>query len=215
MGVLGRLVKPPAAPAGSTWTAGCPLPRLLCIVVQLPYQVNPSDDDHGCSIVTIHEIREETLQALQQDTPPAHIRLLRDFVCAGQTDLPQSQGKTNSAGLFKAIAQVGNFDELTLPWLLKRPVKSYNGKPCLITKSGTTFKGPRNEWLEVDVDVRDFNTFARNMLYQLREHLKEASIHCGFTIQGCTPEELPEGIVTDIWLHNIDIVENPTIITDL
>eukprot|EP00415_Alexandrium_ostenfeldii_P005081 UN5081 len=91
-------------------------------------------------------------------------------------------------------------------------VRKFNGKPCLITKSGTVFKDPAGEWLEVDIDIRRFCYVARSMLISLREVLPRSSVHCGFTIQGCDEEELPEGIVCDMWLHNVNLVDDPRLI---
>lgn len=213
--VMGRLVQSSAI-AGSSWEAGCLLPRLLCFVVQLPYKVTGScEEDPGCSIVTVHQITDETLNALKQDPLPPHIQLFAKFVQGGETDLPQHPaGKSDTSGVFKAIARVGNFEDLHFNMLLRPVVSKYNGTPCLITKSGTVFKGPSDEWLEVDVNVRKFSKIARSSLYQLQGHLKQCSIHCGFTIQACTPDELPEYIVADSWLHNIDILEDPRLIDD-
>eukprot|EP00415_Alexandrium_ostenfeldii_P001878 UN1878 len=93
--------------------------------------------------------------------------------------------------------------------MLMSTVRKFNGKPCLITKSGTVFKDPAGEWLEVDIDIRRFCKLARTMLISLRELLPRSSVHCGFTIQGCDEEELPEGIVIDMWLHNVNLVDDP------
>ncbi|CAK0810660.1 unnamed protein product [Prorocentrum cordatum] len=213
--VMGRLIQSSDI-AGSSWEAGCLLPRLLCFVVQLPYGVSgSSEEDPGCSVVTVHQITEETLDALKQDPLPNHVKLFANFVRGGETNLPQhSRGKSHTSGVFKAIARVGNFEDLRLSMFMRPVASKYNGTPCLITKSGTVFKGPSDEWLEVDVDVRKFSAVARRSLYSLQGSLKQCSIHCGFTIQACTPEELPEYIVADSWLHNIDIIEGPRTIDD-
>lgn len=50
-------------------------------------------------------------------------------------------------GRFKAMAQVWNIKELGLPGFIEK----YNGKPVLITKSGTFIKG--NGYYEMDINV--------------------------------------------------------------
>merc|ERR1712228_1040483 len=88
-------------------------------------------------------------------------------------------------------------------------VRNYNGKPALITRSGRIFKDPKDEWMEVDIDVRVFSYAARSGLYNLQGSLPMATVHIGFTIQACADEDLPEGIVCCCRLHNLDLVHSP------
>mmetsp|Transcript_80882 Transcript_80882/g.252293 ORF Transcript_80882/g.252293 Transcript_80882/m.252293 type:complete len:393 (-) Transcript_80882:100-1278(-) len=217
--VLGRLVPVPSSQSTQRngelgWWPGCPLPRVLCVVAQLPEQVGPVFGEHpaedaGVSIVTIFRIKPETIRVLRSCRWPADLRMFVDFVKAGKTDLPTDRGGSKTSGLMKAVAAVGNLEEVGVPKLLLPTVRKYSGKPCLITKSGTVFKDPSGEWLEIDIDLRRFCRLARTMLVSLRDLLPRSSVHCGFTIQGCDDDELPEGIVCDMWLHNINLKDDP------
>jgi len=219
--VLHRLVEmPPQAPysgTGETWWPGCPLPRVLCIVGQIPFERGPAlfgdhpANDHGCSIITLYRIKPSTLHLLRSERRTPAISLFAQFVSGGTTHLV---GGNRTSGLFKAIAVAGNVDAVGVPRVLMPTVRKFNGKPCLITQSGTVFRDASGEWLEVNVDIRRFCSLARNMLVSLRDLLPRASVHCGFTIQGCEDHELPEGIVADVWLHNVDLINGARYIDD-
>jgi len=217
--VLHRLVPMPPQGGNETWWSGCPLPRVLCIVAQIPYERGPTlfgehpANDHGCSIITVHRIKPTTLQMLRSERRMAAVSLFAKFVSGGTTHLV---GGTKTSGLFKAIAVAGNVEAIGVPRVLLPTVRKFNGKPCLITQSGTVFQDTsgRGEWLEVNVDIRRFCSLARNMLVSLRDLLPRTSVHCGFTIQGCEDHELPEGIVADVWLHNVDLITDARAIDD-
>lgn len=211
--VLHRLVAIPPqgvhSESDETWWPGCPLPRILCIVAQIPYERGPTlfgehpASDHGCSIITLHRIRPATLRLIRSERRTAAVSLFAKFVNGGTTHLI---GGTQTSGLFKAIAVAGNVETIGVPRVLLPTVRKFNGKPCLITQSGTVFRDASGEWLEVNVDIRHFCSLARNMLVSLRDLFPRTSVHCGFTIQGCDDHELPEGIVADVWLHNVDLI---------
>merc|ERR1712083_232971 len=109
-------------------------------------------DDHGLSIVAFFHIKGETLQMLKNPNPPSCLRLFKEFVEGGTTDLPRPNGANKTTGLFKGIANGENPDDISIPFLLKPTVLKYNAKPCLMTKSGTVYKSPDGEWFEIGVD---------------------------------------------------------------
>jgi len=218
--VIGRLVEAPSS-KGDGWTSGCPLPRILCIVVHLPYGCDwssrsPSLDvnvaDPGCSVVAMFAIKKETVEAARSDQPPASVRILRDFVQRASDQCPV--GDKSSSGILKAIAIGENVDSLGMSSLLLSIVHRYNGTPMLVTRSGHVRKDPAGEWLEVNIDVRVWSFTARNALYNLRESLAIASVHCGFVIQGCKDDELPEGMIGACYIHNLDIMSSPRFVND-
>merc|ERR1712151_941650 len=53
------------------------------------------------------------------------------------------------SGIFKAVGMVENWEEVGLPHYLKK----CNGRPALITKSGSIVEGRNKEWMEITVDV--------------------------------------------------------------
>lgn len=234
--VIGRLVPEEALPrmqyrmdipdhgGGRTpeWKPSCPLPRLICINMMLPFATgtNPFGQDHGCSVVGFFEIKPETLQALQSNKVPACVRLFKEFydgpagLPGGSKDHPDRSlhrrlqpgiKKDLCPGLLKAVAYCENPQDINIP----EAFRTYNGKPCLITKSGYIIKDPRGEWLEIGVDVRRFNMLARTCLCNFRGMLPRASIHYGFWIQAVEDEDMPEAILCDIYCHGFNMIDDP------
>lgn len=214
------------------WRPGCPFPRILLVNVQLPSRAGPTlygehpKEDSGCSVVAVFRIRPETLQMLERlDEAPPHLHLCKSFL-EGQCGDPGSDAKdakrslfsrrnlsvkaTKNSGLFKAVALGENPEEVNIPkWMEK-----YNGKPCLITKSGSIVRHPSGEWIEIGVDVRRFSTLARNMLVNFRSFLPKARVHVAFLIQGVANEELPEGLLADVHFHYTNLFEHAQRIVD-
>lgn len=208
--------------ASLQWKEGCPLPRVICINMMMPYAtgLNPFHKDAGCSFVGLFEIKPETLKAAMSDKPPAHVELFRKFWegPAGKPGCPNTDldrclaqrmvkgvKKDQQPGLFKAVAKCVNPQDVNVPDILHQ----YNGKPCLITKCGYVIKDPAGEWMEIGIDVRGFNVLARKMLCSFRNMLPRTKIHYGFLIQGVEDEELPEGLLCDMYCHGINMMDNP------
>mmetsp|Transcript_53210 Transcript_53210/g.164932 ORF Transcript_53210/g.164932 Transcript_53210/m.164932 type:complete len:460 (+) Transcript_53210:2-1381(+) len=210
------------------WTPDCPCPRVLCINMMLPYEtgLNPWKKDGGCSFVGFFHIKPETIHALRTDNPPACVKLFKDF-CAGPAAAPgapttdpdrtlhrrvrKGRKKDQQSGIFKAIACCENPEDVHVPDMFH----TYNGKPCLITKCGYIVKDPAGEWLEIGVDVRGFNILARRMLYSFRSLLPRTKIHYGFLIQGVEDEEMPEGLLCDMYVCGVDMLKDPRRVDDL
>jgi len=89
-------------------------------------------------------------------------------------------------GRFKAMALVDNIGELDLPSM----VASYNGKPTLITHSGTLTRG--DDLLQLDINIHRFAFVARKGLDYVKEKLELGDIRIGFTIEAREDEYLPE-----------------------
>lgn len=206
------------------WTPDCPLPRLLCINLMLPYEtgVNPFGKDHGCSVIGFFQIKPETLHALQHpESAPPCVKLFQKFYegPAGKPGGPLTdpdrclerrvksipKKKDLQSGLFKAVAKCENPEDVNIP----KSLTEYNGKPCLITKSGYIVKDPNGVWLEIGVDVRRFNLLARKCLSSFRNWLTQAKIHYGFWIQAIEDECMPEGLVCDLYCHHFNMMEDP------
>jgi len=228
--IIGRLVtKFPDPPKGcgacgieDPWS--CPLPRWICINLMLPYKVgiNPfvKDPDPGCSFVGFFHIKPETLKAVGNKEQPPCVKLFQKFF-AGPAGIPGGHDKDKSrslnmrvdpkkrkdqqSGLFKVTALCENAHEVKVP----ENFRSYNGKPCLITKCGYIVKDPGGEWLEIGIDVRGFNLLARTALAKLRNNLPLTRIHYGFLIQGVEDEELPEALLCDMHMYGINLIDDP------
>jgi len=214
------------------WWEGCALPRILLVNVQLPYRTGPlawgshPKWDYGCSAVAIWHIKPETLQKLRRNDPNPAIRLFERFCrgpCGEYGGSPGSPDRAlgnrrlkgvkpnNQGGLFKGIAFGENPDDVPLfpQYLMK-----HNGKPCLITNSGTIVKDNRGEFIEIGIDVRKFSSLARSMLYNLRDLLESATVQLGFLIQGTEDSDLPEMLLCDLRLHNCNFLKDSKLIYD-
>uniref|UniRef100_A0A7S1AA93 Protein ENHANCED DISEASE RESISTANCE 2 C-terminal domain-containing protein n=1 Tax=Noctiluca scintillans TaxID=2966 RepID=A0A7S1AA93_NOCSC len=210
------------------WTPECPLPRLLFVNLMLPYHTvwNPlKEAGPGCSFLVCFHIKPETIRASQSKTPPPHVRLFREFcdgpagVPGGPVDAPERclnarrhpaiKKQDRDTGLLKLMANCENPGDIEVPENLKSTFQKYNGQPCLITKSGYTIKDPRCEWMEIGIDVRKFSFLARTMLGSFRHLLPKTIIHYAMTIQAVEDEDMPENLIGDIYLHNINMVDDP------
>jgi len=118
--------------------------------------------------------------------------------------------KDLQAGLFKAIAHCVNPEDVSVP----NKFREYNGKPCLITKCGYVVKDPAGEWMEICIDVRGFNIMARTMLSSFRKVLPRTKIHYCFLVQGVEDDDMPEGLICDMYVHGIDMIDHPVDISD-
>jgi hypothetical protein len=207
-----------------SWNAGCRLPRIVCVNVQVPFfGLNVLGyKDPGCSIVAMFHITGETLHRIEDPNCEPCLKQFMNFVDgpAGRLD-NRCDGKDNS-GVLKAIAYCTNLDRC-LQGLggMASVARNFNGKPCLISKSGFLKKGPQPpgimgapEWIEMSVDLRLFATAAREMLRMCRDRIATASIHVGFLVQASDEEDLPEGLIGDVVLHTVHLENDAADVTD-
>eukprot|EP00936_MAST-01D_sp_MAST-1D-sp1_P000429 g429.t1 len=225
--VLSR-VKPPAgwwpagadaeAASGSTGLRG-PLPPVIVMNCQLPYDApqmfgKGGDDRNGASIVYVFRVKAAT-QARARDLQngdgqpsdrDAALRLFMKFCNdAGNNNALQER--------LKAMGFIDNISVLGLSPL----VTQYNGKPVLVTKSGTLFRGEvpagtsaTNKtavpYLEIDVNVHRWAYLPRKALHSLRERMGEMLVKVGFVVQAETDEEMPECIFACAAVNMLDIM---------
>jgi hypothetical protein len=204
------------------WKKECGVPRILCINLMLPYQtgiLGRGRSDEGCSFVGIFQVTSKALVAASNGKMSSSLKLWQQF-CAGPCGAPGETGskdrslaarvakgikKDRQSGLFKAVAKCVNPQDVHVPDLFH----TYNGKPCLITNCGYVVKDPDGEWLEVGIDVRGFNALARSMLCQFRGRLPICKIHYGFCIQSVDDDEMPEGLLCDMYVCGVDMISDP------
>jgi len=221
--IIGRLVSVAQLPpfdgiSSLTWTTECPLPRIICVNLMLPY--TDAAADPGCSYVCFFHIRPELLALLQSGRVPACVRVFEKF-CGGPGGTPLDPKDPNrsldlrrnkarkanvDSGLLKAT--VWCEDTQKIPYFLRR----FNGKPATITKSGYIVKekpgnGKPGEWLEIGVDIRNFNSMARNVLYRNHSKLSDVVLHFGFMVQTVEDEDLPEGLFCDLRVFGMDMTK--------
>merc|ERR1719203_2133677 len=63
------------------WTPECPLPRVICINMMMPYTMGvvPMQKDAGCSFVGFFHITPQTIREASMAEPRPAVRLFRDF----------------------------------------------------------------------------------------------------------------------------------------
>lgn len=222
--VVGRLVPLSMVPRLETgWTDACPLPRVICINLQLPYTMG--SDDPGCSFVSFFHIRPEVVKDIQGGHPSPYVSLFERF-CGGpggrtgaKHDPNRSLGRRldkkvtagSDLGLLMGTVRVENAGDLHAPsWM-----RCFNDKPVPITKSGYIVRanpgvnGPPGEWLELGIDVRQFNWFARQALLRYRKLIPEASMRWGFMIRSEKRANMPESLLCDMYTYGIDMEHDP------
>lgn len=173
-----------------------PLPQHFVMNLQLPTGPPPvlfsSASNPSLSVVFYFRVREETqMMALSSSSDHALSLLTNYFRNAPKNRRLQEK--------MKLIGQVANFSELNIPNMFQ----SYNGKPVLITKSGSLHRG--NGYLEMDVDVNCFCYMARAALHQLWQKVSEAQLEVAVLVQGDTEEELPERLLGCAILDHIEL----------
>lgn len=176
-----------------------PLPQYFVINLQIPDGPPPgpfSSETKSCSSLVLYfRVRPETQEAAaSSSSTDRSLQLLKRY-CATAAKTPALQHK------MKFIGQVDNIEDLSIPSMLA----GYNGKPAMITKSGTLFHGPN--YIEIDVDIRCFSYLAKQGVHQLWNRIGEMDLCFAALIQGDTSEELPERLFACAKLHKVDIAQ--------
>ncbi|CAJ1345230.1 unnamed protein product [Effrenium voratum] len=214
---------PAASSSSARWSTACKLPRVICMNLMLPYDtgiVPWRQEDPGASFVAFFHINPTTVSSSMSKEPSPEVRQLIDFF-SGPAGAPQGdrsdpdrslagrlepgRKKDVQSGIFKANAKCLNPEDVNVPEMLNE----YNGKPCLITKSGYIIKDPNNEWVEIGIDVRGWNVLVRKMLCSYRDMIPRTKVHFGFLVQGVDDEELPEGLMCDVYVYGANIIQTP------
>ena len=96
---------------------------------------------------------------------------------------------------FKCMALVRNLDAHNLAW-----IKPYNGKPVLITESGTFRRGLQDgvRFAEMSANIHKWSFVAKKGFVTMLPKFKELRLDVGFTIEGEIDAELPECILGGI-----------------
>ncbi|OLP80975.1 hypothetical protein AK812_SmicGene38542 [Symbiodinium microadriaticum] len=136
-----------------------------------------------------------------------------------RADTPRKK-KDVQSGIFKANAKCLNPEDVNVPEMLHE----YNGKPCLITKSGYIVKDPAGEWCELGIDVRGWNVLdpagewcelgidvrGWNVLAPRILDSPVLDLHkVRFLVQGTEDDELPEGLMCDAYVYGVNIMDDP------
>lgn len=198
MGVMNALQALGTAPEG-------PLPQYFILNLQLPEGAPPmwGSDVRCCSsLVLCFRVKTETQAAAMSTTCDPALELLKGYCCNAPRDFSiQSKMKL-----------IGHAENLSVPSVLGSMFERYNGrKPVIITKSGYLISGPG--YLEMDVDIRQFNILARRALYQVWGCTSTAKLNLAAVIQGDHATELPERVFGCATLNALDLPQLTSAVT--
>ena len=143
---------------------------------------------------------EATVQALRSlETAEPCYRLFVDWCRKAPDDFA-------FRSRFKIMGMGVNWTELGLPTL----IESYNGKPTLISHSGTLHVGPGRSYMEMGINVFIFNYIARKTLDSFRGKMRDAVFDFGGTIEARSDDELPERMLFAARLTKCDLFRAST-----
>ena len=182
----------PKSPWDITDTGDPDVPPYFIINVQLPDEApsvfsSAGDGPTTCFAMWL-AIRPEAVRALKGEGPM--IPGLRCFQrwCRSAEQDPKWMTR------FKAIGVIQNWDDVASAFgSLSGKIKSFNGKPVLIRKNTTLYRG--DNYLEFDANVHKFSIVSRNLLWAVQEKLQDLCVNLAFLIESRDEDELPEAIV--------------------
>jgi len=209
-----QLMVPPVRPP-----AACDVPGVIVANMQIPRDTSGlsllSQNLRGptANAIMYFGIKPETAQALEasQDEWPNALRLLNRYWAEFEDDR-KLQETLKLIAICKNPSEVGG--------KLLSMGSSYNGKPVLITGSGTVYKGvtPENvSYGGIDVNMRCWARLARMALVKCCYCLPQAVTQVAFTIEGDHKKrggagdlELPEQVFGSCECWNVpDVVTCP------
>jgi len=100
---------------------------------------------------------------------------------------------------FKAIGFVEDIEQTGLPSF----IAGYNGKPALVTKSGT-YNRRSLQCVEMTANIHMWGYLARKGLHAIKDKFSKFVVNVGFTIEGRADEELPEILLGGARIMHLD-----------
>jgi hypothetical protein len=111
-----------------------------------------------------------------------------------------SSGDIDVKERLKIIPWIENVKTVGLPsWL-----EGYNGKPALITKSGSITRG--DDYIEITMNLFRFGFLTRKGMHHLLPGLGGFELHCALTIEGREDDELDERCFIACKARNLDLI---------
>lgn len=179
------------------------VPPMLIINVMLPKYDPPNPvwghtktDGPNWSFVFYTVMTKETQAALLDlsNASPA-VQLLHDFM---QDDSQEMRER------FKMMVSAFNPGDMDVGGVVKKLLNDYNMKP-LLTRPQHFFHTDGQTYFEVDIDVNQFGYVARKAFGSMRDKLGQLRTDLGFTIEARNEEELPECMLTILYIHKKDL----------
>mmetsp|Transcript_17637 Transcript_17637/g.23538 ORF Transcript_17637/g.23538 Transcript_17637/m.23538 type:complete len:371 (-) Transcript_17637:351-1463(-) len=143
-------------------------------------------------VVMVFAISEWVLEELKDiEKASPGVRLFAEWCRVSDTD-PDFKGR------FKAIGMVEDIESLGIPGFITK----FNGKPALISKSGTFSR--HENYIELSTNIHMWQYIARKGLVTLLPHFPRFVVNVGFTIEGRSDEDLPEVLLGGCRMIRID-----------
>lgn len=170
------------------------VPSLFCSNVILP-QGDPklfggeSDGPSTCTycIFGMTQWMADELKDLATASPAVKLFVRWCQIAPGNEGRPKDEVKAIQ-GRMKIMALVGNWDECSLPSVLKM----YNAKPVLINKSGNVHVDRKRGYIEQTVNIHLFSLLPRKGLAQCKSKVSKIQVALAATIESRDDSELPE-----------------------
>ncbi|KAL3817658.1 hypothetical protein ACHAXA_002003 [Cyclostephanos tholiformis] len=195
---------------------GTDAPDVLVVHFALPYEspnvFRQCDDGPGGECVYYLRPSRRFLDEMSgkssdstSSTPSPAARLFADWCSRCVVD-PRMRGR------FKCMALVRDIEKHNFGLL-----KTYNGKPVLITDSGTVVSGRHGDvrYLELTVNVHSWAFMAKKGFVSLMPKFPSMQMEVGFTIEAHTDEEMPECMLGSTVLSYISDTTGPMITPEM
>ncbi|EDQ88795.1 uncharacterized protein MONBRDRAFT_32615 [Monosiga brevicollis MX1] len=179
------------------------VPATFILNIQLPgaaAKMFSSDiDGPTVHLIIYYHLRPDAARAIGEgvERQPAHDLWAR--WCREAFDDEKMRGR------FKMIGVVDNFKDIGLPSILE----TYNGKPCIIYKTGSIAKGADCTYIEAGINVHLFPYLTRNMIWSYRAKSLDMQLHIAGTIEARSDEEMPERVVFTNRITNMHVFDSP------
>lgn len=158
------------------------------------------------NVITYSEIPEKFLPFLNlnpSSKPPSMKGMSPAEICVCRFLMGSDEHKSKTLKIVPKVVKG--------PWIVK---KTCDAKPAIVgTKMPTHYfydagaedKAP---YFEVDLDIVA-SSAARGILHVAQRYTKSLTLDLGFVLQGVSPDELPEQMLTGARLHGLDPVTAP------
>lgn len=172
------------------------IPPMLVINTWLPGE-EPSvfaknTDGDTYSIPMVFVLSKDTLEQLKDiDTASPGVKLLSEW-CRRAESEPDFRGR------FKCMGRIEDIESSSIP----KFIHGYNGKPALVTKSGTFTR--HENYIEFTINVNYWAFLARKGLHSLMPYFQDFIFNIGFTIEAKHDEEMPEILLGGCRVMNLD-----------
>lgn len=173
------------------------IPPMLVINTWLPGEepsmfAKSSGDGDTYSIPMVFVLSKNTLEELKDiETASPGVKLLSEWCKRAETE-------ADFRGRFKCMGMIEDIESTSIP----KFIHGYNGKPALVTKSGTFTR--HENYIEFTINVNYWAFLARKGLHTLMPYFQDFIFNVGFTIEARHDEEMPEVLLGGCRIMNLD-----------